>query len=334
MHFLLVNDDGIQSPNLALLAKAALKMGRVTIVAPETQMSGMSQGMTLGRPLTVKRVDYPVDGVTAYSCDGKPADCVKVGLSALLIDDELDFVFSGINNGYNAGYDVAYSGTVGAAEEALMHEIPAIAWSCDKGADLSLTRKYLLPLMEELTQKPLADGIWNVNFPNCPVEECKGIRYDCRPAEMQLIWDGFFLQDQKMGDLAAMEKAAVDGARTLVSHTAGKPGKGTNGAFTDLAVPARLTTLAPGESALLWNAGTAIPGLLAEPGTDVYAIVNNYISVGKVRSEVMEVRNPFEPKSAEEILEELNHSEKQIEAGLGQDAKEAVQEIRERHGFK
>lgn len=313
MHILLVNDDGIQSANLALLAETAAKLGRVTIVAPETQMSGMSQGMTLGRPLTVKRVDYPVDGITAYSCDGKPADritayscdgkpaggitayscdgkpadCVKVGLSALLIDDEPDFVFSGINNGYNAGYDVAYSGTVGAAEEALMHEIPAIAWSVDKGADLSLARKYLLPLMEELTKKPLTDGIWNVNFPNCSIDECKGIRYDCRPAGMQLIWDGFFLQDQKMGDVAAMEKAAVDGARTLVSHKAGKPGRGTNGAFTDPEVPKRLAALAPGEEALLWNAGTAIPGSLAEEGTDVNALVNNYISVGKVRSEIM-----------------------------------------------
>ena len=147
MHILLVNDDGIKSPNLALLAEYALKLGRVTIVAPEAQMSGMSQGMTLGRPLKVRREIFPVDGVTAYSCDGKPADCVKVGLSALLVDDEPDFVFSGINNGYNAGYDVAYSGTVGAAEEALMHEIPAIAWSVDKGADLSLAREYLLPLM-------------------------------------------------------------------------------------------------------------------------------------------------------------------------------------------
>lgn len=212
MHILLVNDDGIKSPNLALLAEYALKLGRVTIVAPEAQMSGMSQGMTLGRPLKVRRENFPVDGVTAYSCDGKPADCVKVGLSALLVDDEPDFVFSGINNGYNAGYDVAYSGTVGAAEEALMHEIPAIAWSVDKGADLSLAREYLLPLMEELTKKPLSDGIWNVNFPNCPVDECKGVRYDCRPADMQLIWDGFFLQEEKMGQLADMEKAAVDGA--------------------------------------------------------------------------------------------------------------------------
>lgn len=287
MHILLVNDDGIKSPNLALLAEYALKLGRVTIVAPEAQMSGMSQGMTLGRPLKVRRESFPVDGVTAYSCDGKPADCVKVGLSALLVDDEPDFVFSGINNGYNAGYDVAYSGTVGAAEEALMHEIPAIAWSVDKGADLSLAREYLLPLMEELTKKPLSDGIWNVNFPNCPVDECKGVRYDCRPADMQLIWDGFFLQEEKMGQLADMEKAAVDGARTLVSHMAGKPGKGTAGAFTDPAVPGRLASLAPGEEALLWNAGTAIPGSLAGEDTDVNALVNNFISVGKVRSEIM-----------------------------------------------
>ena len=287
MHILLVNDDGIKSPNLALLAEYALKLGRVTIVAPEAQMSGMSQGMTLGRPLKVRREIFPVDGVTAYSCDGKPADCVKVGLSALLVDDEPDFVFSGINNGYNAGYDVAYSGTVGAAEEALMHEIPAIAWSVDKGADLSLAREYLLPLMEELTKKPLSDGIWNVNFPNCPVDECKGVRYDCRPADMQLIWDGFFLQEEKMGQLADMEKAAVDGTRTLVSHMAGKPGKGTAGAFTDPEVPGRLASLAPGEEALLWNAGTAIPGSLAGEDTDVNALVNNFISVGKVRSEIM-----------------------------------------------
>lgn len=333
MHILLVNDDGIESPNLALLAEYAVKLGRVTVVAPATQMSAMSQGMTLGRPLTVRREDFPVDGAVAYSCDGKPADCVKVGLAALLINDEPDFVFSGINNGYNAGYDVAYSGTVGAAEEALMHGIPAIAWSLDKGAGHALAREYLLPLMQELTQKPLTDGVWNVNFPNCSPKDCKGIRYDCRPAEMQLIWDGFFLQEQKTGELADMEKAAVDGARTLVSHTAGKPRRGTAGAFTDPEVPTRLAALAPGEEAILWNAGTAIPGLLAEPGTDVYAIVNNYISVGKVRSEVMELKDPVEPKTKQQILEELDHSEKQIEAGLAMEAGEAVRELRKKHGF-
>ena len=141
--------------------------------------------------------------------------------------------------------------------------------------------------MEELTKKPLSDGIWNVNFPNCPVDECKGVRYDCRPADMQLIWDGFFLQEEKMGQLADMEKAAVDGARTLVSHMAGKPGKDTAGAFTDPEVPGRLASLAPGEEALLWNAGTAIPGSLAGEDTDVNALVNNFISVEKVRSEIM-----------------------------------------------
>ena len=125
---LLVNDDGIRADGLAFLARLASRLGEVTVAAPDSQCSAMSHRITVHGELTVKKVSFPVPEVTAYSVSGTPADCVKVALHYLL-SEKPDIVFSGINRGYNAGVDILYSGTVGAAMEALVNGIPAIAFS-------------------------------------------------------------------------------------------------------------------------------------------------------------------------------------------------------------
>ena len=126
MRILIVNDDGIRSPGLISLAKMAVQLGEVWVVAPDNQCSAMSQRISVFGSIHVREVlDFPVEHVQAWSISGSPADCVKVALSYVM-KEKPDVVFSGINNGYNVGVDILYSGTVGAAVEALVNGIPAI----------------------------------------------------------------------------------------------------------------------------------------------------------------------------------------------------------------
>lgn len=134
LKILIANDDGIRSEGIAKLARAAASFGTVWVAAPEHQCSGMSVRLTISEKsrMAVYRYDFPVPVEAAWSVDGTPADCVKVALNALL-PFRPDIVLSGINDGLNAGLDVAYSGTIGAATEAAMHGVPAIAFSMRDG---------------------------------------------------------------------------------------------------------------------------------------------------------------------------------------------------------
>ena len=179
MNILIVNDDSIYAPGIHVLAKAAAELGKVWVVAPAHQCSGMSHRITPGGTLHVEKVtDFPAPVEFAYKVDGTPADCVKVALGYLL-KEKPDFVFSGINNGYNVGCEIAYSGTVGAAMEAKMHGIPAIAFSSAYAMPMTLAEKYLLPITQELINKEQhPKEIWNVNFPAESDDLPKGILYD------------------------------------------------------------------------------------------------------------------------------------------------------------
>ena len=152
---LLVNDDGIRADGIILLARLASRLGEVTVAAPDGQCSAMSHRITVHGELRVKKSDFPVEGVTAYSISGTPADCVKVALHYLL-SEKPDIVFSGINRGYNAGVDILYSGTVGAAMEALVNGIPAIAFSNQANDVWDAAEEYLLPITEKLLGMPIA----------------------------------------------------------------------------------------------------------------------------------------------------------------------------------
>lgn len=166
MKILVVNDDSISAPGIALLAKEAMELGDVWVVAPERQCSALSQKLTLREPLTVKRVEnFPVNVKAAYQVGGTPVDCVKIALEYIL-EEKPDYVFSGINNGYNVGYDIAYSATVGAAFEAVRNGLSAIAFSAAGDSHLQAAEPYLLPVIRELMEtEPEGGSIWNVNFP-------------------------------------------------------------------------------------------------------------------------------------------------------------------------
>ena len=189
MRILIVNDDGIKAPGIRKLAELSMKLGEVWVVAPKSQCSAMSQRITLFEDIEVTPECYDVDGVRAYSVGGTPADCVKVALE-FLMPEKPDVVFSGINSGYNTGIDILYSGTVGAAMEALANGIRSFAFSNKNDTSWETVDAYLISIVKELLDENLSmDRIWNVNFPGCKLSECKGILRDRIPAKHQFYQD-------------------------------------------------------------------------------------------------------------------------------------------------
>jgi len=194
LKILISNDDGINAEGIKLLARVASKICRVYVVAPQSQCSAMSQRITLRQKMLVTKVeDFPVPVECAYSVDGTPADCVKVAINYIM-DEKPDVVFSGMNIGLNAGYDIAYSGTVGAAMEALMNHIPAIAFSNQANKGVCDSWEVAEAYGEEIARKLLGmeinnNEIWNVNFPSCSTEELQGIKWDVPVAPVQVFND-------------------------------------------------------------------------------------------------------------------------------------------------
>ena len=179
MKILVVNDDGIHAPGLALLAEKAMELGEVWVVAPARQCSAMSHKVSIFGTLQVERItDFPVPVKGVYSVSGTPADCVKVAIQYIL-QEKPDWVFSGINDGCNIGYEIAYSGTLAAAFEARMYGVPAMAFSSAYKVPMTLAERYLIPVARELMDIPIARGeVWNVNFPAGENGTCKGILRD------------------------------------------------------------------------------------------------------------------------------------------------------------
>ena len=123
MNILIANDDGVFAPGIQALAQALKPLGRVVVVAPESERSGFSSALTLDRPLRPVQISEDV-----WAINGTPADCVYLSMNGLF-DFEFDLVVSGINSGANLGDDILYSGTVGAAFEGRLMKQPAIAVS-------------------------------------------------------------------------------------------------------------------------------------------------------------------------------------------------------------
>lgn len=201
LKILIVNDDGIEAEGLRRLAEAARNLGRVWVVAPEQQCSGMSQKLTIFEPIPVRPRSFPIAVEGAWSVGGTPADCVKAAINYLL-PEKPDILLSGINMGYNAGFDIAYSGTIGAAMEGLMKGVPAIAFSNAYEGGWECAEHWLLPLMEELLESPLPENeMWNVNFPGIPLSACGGVRRDRSIAPLQLYRDRYMLEEREDGSL-------------------------------------------------------------------------------------------------------------------------------------
>ncbi|MBR3539125.1 MAG: 5'/3'-nucleotidase SurE [Eubacterium sp.] len=220
MNILVTNDDGIDSPGLRKLAEAAGRFGRVWVIAPDGQRSAASHCYTWRSSVRVWEKAFPVAGVTAYACDGQPADCVRLGIFGLL-PEKPDMVMAGINTGYNISYDIQYSATIGAVMEAALWGIHAIAFSQGDVAYGDVVDRYLGEVMEECMRRPLEKGqVWNVNFPCCESADCNGIKWDCRVSADDYYNDSY------------TQEVLPDGVRSF-RLVMGRNWKGTPG--TDLA---------------------------------------------------------------------------------------------------
>ena len=124
----LTNDDSYRSKGFEAAIEIARRFGRVIAIAPDAPQSGMSQAITIYNPLYLRKV-RDEEGVTVYSLNGTPVDCVKMAFDYLFAEEKVDLVISGINHGSNAAVNVLYSGTMGAAIEASFYNIPSIGLS-------------------------------------------------------------------------------------------------------------------------------------------------------------------------------------------------------------
>ena len=120
---LVTNDDGVRTSGIAALAQALAPLGQVYVVAPEDESSAVGHSLTLRRPLRIRQVSEYWFGV-----DGTPADCINIGINRIL-EGVPDLVVSGINEGWNLGDDITYSGTVAGALEGVLLGAPSVAVS-------------------------------------------------------------------------------------------------------------------------------------------------------------------------------------------------------------
>ena len=157
---LITNDDGLWAPGLELLARVASRFGRVVAVAPDRNRSAVSSALSLHGILRL----HPL-GEDRYACDGTPVDCVLLGVRSVL-EREPDWVLSGVNNGFNLGEDVFYSGTVGAAFEGALQGSKSVAFSMHPKADLAVVELWIETFLRRWEHLELGPNrIWNINFP-------------------------------------------------------------------------------------------------------------------------------------------------------------------------
>jgi 5'-nucleotidase len=183
MRILVSNDDGVFAAGIQALAAALVAAGHeVSVVCPDRERSATGHGLTLHDPIRVDEVHgIFAPGVLAWACSGTPADCVKLGLGALL-DGPPDLVCAGINHGSNLGNDVLYSGTVSAAMEGAMEGIPAIAFSLSSytSRDFAVAAEVAASLVDQVLAAPMPVGtLLNVNIPAVGRSEITGAKL-CR----------------------------------------------------------------------------------------------------------------------------------------------------------
>jgi 5'-nucleotidase len=169
MKFLLSNDDGYQAPGINELAQTLSTIGEVVIVAPEENKSASSSSLTLKNPLTITEYKENI-----FFINGTPTDCVHIALSGFL-KFKPDMVISGINDGPNMGDDTIYSGTVAAAMEGYLLDIPSLAISMSQydPKHYSTAGQVVLDLIPKI--KNLQQSILlNINVPDIPYNELQG----------------------------------------------------------------------------------------------------------------------------------------------------------------
>ena len=227
MNILLTNDDGIYAEGLYVLYKEIKKISKVTVVAPESEMSSVGHGITISRPILYKKI-YRRDKFFGYGISGTPADCVNIGINTIL-NGKPDLIVSGINKGENLADDINYSGTVAAAVEGTLMGIPSFAISLASGKYFKFkpAADFALKLARLVIQKGLPHRtLLNVNVPDTQGKEinaykitlqgrntqCNTIEEKNDPRGVKYYWigrkDEGFESDEE-SDLAVIKQGLV-----------------------------------------------------------------------------------------------------------------------------
>jgi 5'-nucleotidase len=178
MRILLTNDDGVNAPGLAILEEIARTLSDdVTIVAPETDQSGVAHSLSLNDPLRLREI-----GERHYAIRGTPTDCVIMGVRKILGDRKPDLILSGVNRGQNVAEDVTYSGTIAAAMEGTLTGAASIALSQAYGGDgakgirWECARAHGPAIVARILKEGVPPGVLlNVNFPHCGPDDVQGV---------------------------------------------------------------------------------------------------------------------------------------------------------------
>lgn len=181
---LITNDDDITSPGIHSLVDAVKGLGKIVVVAPEKPQSGMGHAITIGMPLRMNKVNFFGPEIESWQTSGTPVDCVKLAVDKIL-KSKPDICLSGINHGANHSINVLYSGTMSAAMEAAIENIPSIGFSLldySYEADFTASKEIVHKMVKEILGRKLENHfLLNVNIPKGRPEEIKGIKI-CKQA--------------------------------------------------------------------------------------------------------------------------------------------------------
>lgn len=180
---LITNDDGVTAPGIMNLVEAVKDMGKIIVVAPDKPQSGMGHAITIGQPLRLHKI-HSMENVETWSCTGTPVDCVKLAVDKVL-QHKPDLCLSGINHGANHSINVIYSGTMSAAVEAAIENIPSAGFSLLDyriDADFTGAKKYVKIIVEKmLTTRLDKHTVLNVNIPSVAPDLIRGFKI-CKQA--------------------------------------------------------------------------------------------------------------------------------------------------------
>jgi 5'-nucleotidase len=173
---LISNDDGIESDGIKALWREIRKFAEVIVVAPHTQQSAVGHSITVSNPIRVRKnlIDKNFYG---YAVEGSPADSVKLAVRNILKGKKIDLLISGINHGANTAINIIYSGTVSAATEGTILNIPSIAVSLASFTynDFSAAASFASKLAKIVLKNGLPKGtLLNVNVPAVERNKIKG----------------------------------------------------------------------------------------------------------------------------------------------------------------
>jgi 5'-nucleotidase len=187
----ITNDDGVTAKGIHALVEVATEFGELVIIGPDKPQSGMGHAITISHPLRLQKSNLFGEH-EAYACSGTPVDCVKLGVYEIM-KQKPDLVLSGINHGENSSTNVLYSGTMSAAVEGAMENIPSIGFSLknfDPAADFTLAKEVVRKTIALALKEGMDDHTcWNVNVPNLELADYKGMKF-CKQAHA--FWEDRF----------------------------------------------------------------------------------------------------------------------------------------------